>query len=54
MLRLLKILFLGHCHVWEEDDRHNLVESGKEHPIGIISYCHCTKCGARRSFSMLA
>ena len=52
MLRLLQFLLVGHFHTWEEDERTTLVDDN--FPIGKVSFCHCTKCGVRRAFSMRA
>lgn len=53
MLRLLKMLFLGHCHEWVEDEREILVRRSDKGKVGRVSFCHCKTCGVRKSFRMM-
>lgn len=52
MIRLLQWLLTGCAHEWEEDSRHELVRGPGAIPHGIVSLCHCKKCGVPKRFDL--
>jgi hypothetical protein len=52
MLNIFELLFFGCWHHWESDGRVDLIDLDGD-KIGRTEFCHCTKCGVPKSFTLI-
>ncbi len=50
MLKLIAFVWSGCWHKWKEDERRGAILHGYQ--SGIVSFCHCERCGVRKRFRM--